>query len=255
MLPPDEEHLVNMAKRDHPLASLVRKLGKRTALDDADRQAILNLPHITKSLTAATYIVREGDKPSHSCLLISGFAYRHKIVGDGGRQILSIHMPGDVVDLQNSLLGTADHNVQTFTQAEIALIPRDAIKEVAFAHPAVGMAMWYDTLVDGSIHREWTANVGRRDARTRIAHLLCEFGVRLDAAGIGSLCEYELPMTQEQLGDTLGLTSVHVNRTLMALDREGLTKRSKRAVHIRDWKQLAQVGDFNGQYLHRIDDQ
>jgi CRP-like cAMP-binding protein len=235
---------------DHPLAPMLRKLSQWADLDEADQQALLDLPHSARSLPAGSHIVRDGDKPSHSCLLVSGFAYRHKIVGDGGRQILAVHMTGDVVDLQNSLLGTADHNVQTLSPVEVAYIPRDAVRQLAFSRPAIGMAMWYDTLVDGSVHREWTANVGRRDARTRTAHLLCEFGIRLEAAGLGSTLEYEMPMTQEQLADALGLTAVHVNRTLMALDREGLTKRSKRSVTIREWKKLAEAGDFNSAYLH-----
>ncbi len=234
----------------HPLAPLVRKLSLWSQLDQADQKALLELPYITRSLSTGSYIVREGDKPTHSCLLVSGFAFRHKVVGNGGRQIVAIHMTGDVVDLQNSLLETADHNVQALAPVEVAFIRREAIRELAFRRPTIGMAMWYDTLVDGSVHREWTANVGRRDARTRMAHLLCEFGIRLQSAGIGSVSEYELPMTQEQLADTLGLTAVHVNRTLMGLDREQLTQRRKRSVFIRDWKKLAETGDFNSDYLH-----
>jgi CRP-like cAMP-binding protein len=134
------------------------------------------------------------------------------------------------------------------------MIPRDAVKALAFARPAVGMAMWYDTLVEGSVQREWTANIGRRDARTRMAHLLCEFGVRLEQAGLGTLCEYELPMTQEQLADATGLTSVHVNRTLRSLDREGWTERRMRSVRIKDWDELAAAGDFDPAYLHLADE-
>jgi CRP-like cAMP-binding protein len=229
---------------------MLRKLSRWSELAEQDRQALLALPYTLRSLAAGSHIVRDGDKPIHSCLLISGFAYRHKVVGDGGRQILALHMSGDMVDLQNSLLRIADHNVQALTRVEIALIPGAAIREIAFARPAIGMAMWYDTLVDGSVHREWNANVGRRDARTRMAHLLCEFGIRLKSAGLGDLCEYELPMTQEQLADTLGLTAVHVNRTLMSLDKEELTRRTKRSVLIQDWKRLAEAGDFNADYLH-----
>jgi CRP-like cAMP-binding protein len=117
------------------------------------------------------YMVREGDKPQHCCVMLSGFAFRHKVAGNGGRQILSIHMKGDVADLQNSLLGKADHNLQALNHVEAALIPVEAIQEIAFSRPAIGQAMWYETLVDASIFREWTLNVGRRDARTRAAHL------------------------------------------------------------------------------------
>jgi CRP-like cAMP-binding protein len=237
------------------LDPLVRKLDYWHKLDAADRAAVLALPHTVKSLEQHFYIIRERDRATHSCLLLSGFAIRHKIVAGGLRQIVAIHMKGDMVDLQNSLLGCADHSVQALTRAEVAFIPRDAIRKIAFDRPAVGMAMWQDTLVDGSIFREWIANVGRRDARTRLAHLLCEFALRSEAAGIGTHAAYTLPMTQEQLADATGLTAVHVNRTLRGLDADGVVKRTKRNVTVADWKRLAETGDFTSTYLHLRPDQ
>ena len=163
-------------------------------------------------------------------------------------------MKGEFVDLQNSLLKTADHSVQMLTAGRIAMIPRQEIERIAFARPNVGRAMWIDSLVDGSIFREAIANVGRRDARTRIAHLLCEFALRLKVAGLGEQTNYDLPATQEQLADATGLTSVHVNRTLKQLQQEGLIVRSTaRSIEIGDWKKLAAVGDFNSTYLHLQD--
>jgi CRP-like cAMP-binding protein len=111
--------------------------------------------------------------------------------------------------------------------------------------------MWTDTLVDGSIFREWIANIGRRDARTRVAHLLCEFSLRLKVAGLGEQTGYEMPMTQEQLGDATGLTSVHINRTLKGLEADGLIERTTpRSIVVGDWRKLAETGDFNSAYLH-----
>ena len=185
---------------DTPLAPMVRKLSMWWPLSEDDQMALLALPYRTISLRPHEYIVREGDKPSASCLMVSGFSFRHKVAGNGGRQIFSIHMKGDLADLQNSLLGTADHNLQALTHVEAAMIPVEAIQDIAFTRPAVGRAMWYETLVDGSIFREWTLNVGRRDARTRAAHMLCEFGVRLESVGLGERCDYELPMTQADGG-------------------------------------------------------
>jgi CRP-like cAMP-binding protein len=234
---------------------MVRKLQQWRPLDPVDVDALLSLPHRVLNFRPQEYIVREGDQPQHSCLMLSGFAFRHKVAGNGGRQIFSIHMKGDLADLQNSLLRTADHNLQALTHAEVALIPVEAIQDIAFAQPAIGRAMWYETLVDASIFREWTLNVGRRDARTRTAHMLCEFSYRLKAAGLGEHCDYELPMTQEQLADALALTSVHVNRTLKALEAEGLIARSNRAVRIDDWPRLASVGDFQSNYLHLAEEQ
>jgi CRP-like cAMP-binding protein len=176
---------------------------------------------------------------------------RHKIVASGARQIVSVHMKGEFVDLQNSFLGIADHSVQALGEAEVAFIPRERVQELAIARPRVGMAMWLDTLVDASISREWTANVGRRDAYTRVAHLLCEFSLKLKVAGLGEATDYELPMTQEQIADCVGLTPVHVNRMLKKLESEGLIARSSsRAVAIGDWNKLANVGDFDSAYLH-----
>jgi CRP-like cAMP-binding protein len=237
-----------------PLAPMVRKLEYWTTFSDSDRDALLALPHVLKSFEPSRHIVREGDKVEYCTLLLSGFAYRQKIVASGGRQILAIHMAGDLVDLQNAMLKVADHNVQALTHCESAIIPREALRQLAFERPAIGQAMWVDTLVDGSIFREWIANVGRRDARQRIAHLLCEFGVRLKAAGLGESTGYILPMTQEQLADCTGLTSVHVNRTLKGLDRDGLIARTNRSVKIGDWKALAAAGDFQSGYLHMQDD-
>jgi CRP-like cAMP-binding protein len=165
-------------------------------------------------------------------------------------------MKGDVVDLQNTFLRVADPSVQVLTDSVVAFIPREAIRNLAFERPNVGMAMWFDTLRDASIFREWIANVGRRDARTRIAHLLCEFSLRLRVAGLGEATHYELPMTQEQLADSTGLTPVHVNRVLKTLDSENLISRqSSRAIQIGDWKKLANAGDFDSTYLHLREDE
>jgi CRP-like cAMP-binding protein len=229
---------------------MVRKLTLWRPLSDEDQRALLALPFRIITLRPQEYIVREGDKPQHCCVMVSGFAFRHKVAGNGGRQIFSIHMKGDLADLQNSLLGTADHNLQALTHVEAAMVPVEAVQEIAFNRPAIGRAMWYETLVDASIFREWTLNVGRRDARTRAAHMLCEFALRLEYAGLGERCNYELPMTQEQLADALGITSVHTNRTLMGLGEDGLIARHKKSVQIVDWTGLIEVGDFDPAYLH-----
>ena len=147
---------------NHALAPMVRKLEQWHPLDEAESAAILALPHVTRHLKAHQYIVWDGDKPHNACLLLAGYAFRHKLAGNGSRQILSIHMKGDILDLQNSLLGTADHNVQMMTDGSVALIPVQSVIDLAFKMPAIGMAMWYETLVDGSIFREWILNVGRR---------------------------------------------------------------------------------------------
>jgi CRP-like cAMP-binding protein len=198
----------------------------------------------------ATYIVREGEEPQYCALMISGFSFRHKITGEGGRQIMAIHMAGEFVDLQNMFLQVSDHNVQALTRAEVAFIPRPAINDLVMARPALAKAMWLDTLIDASIFREWVVNVGRRDALSRVAHLMCELSLRLEAAGLAHDHRYELPMTQEQIADATGLTPVHVNRVLKEMDRQGFIVRNRRSVAIEDWERMRTVGDFNSRYLH-----
>ncbi len=233
------------------LEPLVRKLGYWVELDRDDEEAVRGLQHRVKTVERHAFLVREREKTTHSCLMLSGFAIRQKIVADGARQIVAVHMRGEIVDLQNSFLKVSDHSVQMLTEGEVAFISREDLSQLAYDRPRIGRAMWLDTLVDASIYREWIANVGRRDARTRIAHLLCEFSLRLRVAGLGEETNYELPMTQEQMADCVGLTPVHVNRTIMALEAEGLIARSSsRSITIGDWEKLAQAGDFDSNYLH-----
>ena len=237
--------------RPNSLGHLVERLAYRTKLSEDDRAAILALPFTTRAVERNQFIVRERDLATHTCVMLRGYSIRSKLVKTGHRQIVAVHMRGDVVDLECSLLRVADHSVQMLTPGKVAMIPRDEIIRLTMERPSVAHAMWVDTLVDGSIFREWIANVGRRDARTRIAHILCEFAIRLRLAGLGENNRYEMPMTQEQLADATGMTSVHVNRTLRGLEEEGLVERPHpRAIWIGDWRRLAEVGDFDTGYLH-----
>ncbi|MFL6762364.1 MAG: Crp/Fnr family transcriptional regulator [Sphingomicrobium sp.] len=233
------------------LEPLVEKLAYRTALSAEDRAAIMALPFALRRMERSQFLVREREPATHSCVMLSGYSIRSKLTATGERQIVAVHMKGEVVDLQNSLLEVADHSVQMLVPGKVAMIPREEVIRLTLERPKVAHAMWIDTLVDASIFREWIANVGRRDARTRVAHLLCEFAVRLRVAGLGEDTHYELPMTQEQLADATGLTPVHINRTLRELDKDGLIERpNPRVIRIGDWHMLAEVGDFDTNYLH-----
>jgi CRP-like cAMP-binding protein len=232
---------------------VLRRLETRGALTDDDREAVRTLPLTYRTLEPGAYIVREGEPPEMCALLLRGFAYRHKVTGEGHRQIMSVHMSGEFLDLQNSFLEVADHNVQALTRCEIAAVPVPALRRLAETHPQVGRAMWIETLIDSAIFREWIVNVGRRDSLSRISHLLCEIALRLEAAGLAQDRRYEMPMTQEQIADCTGLTPVHVNRVLKELGRLGVIDREKRSVSILDWDRLQHIGDFNTRYLHMED--
>ncbi len=230
-----------------PMVEKLRLWGDMSAADEA---AILELPFAVRWMRQGTFVAREGDSPRQTCILLSGFAIRHKLAGDGGRQIFSIHMRGDVVDLHNSLLHWSDHNVQALTDIEAAIVPMSSLQKLIVEHPRVAYLLWYDTLVDSSIFREWTLNVGRRDGRTRLAHVLCEFALRLKMAGLGGHNNYELPMTQDDLADVLALSPVHVSRIIKSLVLDGCITKTKRAIRIDDWEHLRQIGDFDPRYLH-----
>jgi CRP-like cAMP-binding protein len=238
------------------LQLMVDKLAYRVPLSDEDRQALMSVWHQVRRLEQHRYVVREMDSASNVCVLLSGCAMRQKVLGHGQRQILSIHFAGEFLDLQNSFLGIADHSVQMLTPGQVAFIPVTEIDRVMSERPNIARALWVDSLVDSAIFREWIANVGGRDAKTRVAHLLCEFSLRLKVAGLGEIDHYEIPMTQEQLADATGLTAVHINRTLKSLEADGLIVRtSPRAVTIGDWRRLAEVGDFQSAYLHLREDE
>jgi CRP-like cAMP-binding protein len=235
----------------HDLSPLLRRWSRHSELSGRDRDAVLALPFVRKSFGKDAYVVREGQQTTECTVLLKGFTFRQKLVRDGGRQIISFHIPTEFVDVQNGVLGVADHNVQTVNRCEMAAVPRGALMELMAERPAVRLAIWVDTLIDASIFREWVVNVGRRDSRARIAHLLCELAVRLKNIGEGNDARFDLPLTQEQLADATGLTAVHTNRTLQSLRRDGLIELSNGVLRILDWDGLSEVGDFEELYLHQ----
>lgn len=239
-----------MSDLPQTLDRMLRRLERRALLQESDRAALRSLPFRKRTIEPNQYIVREGELLDECCLILDGFAYRQKTTLDGARQILSVHLQGDFVDLEAALLRHADHNVQALTRCEVAMVPASAIRDLQREHPRIAQAMWVDTLIDASVFREWLLNVGRRDARSRVAHLLCEFAKRLELAGMADSSGYEFPMTQEQLADATGLTPVHINRTLKSLHAEGLIERKRRFIYIPDWQRLREVAGFSEMYLH-----
>ena len=207
------------------------------------------LPHTLRDFDAGSHILREGDRPTHASAIVTGFACTHKVVRDGSRQILEIRMRGDGIGVDSGIVGVSHYAIQALTRVQVAQIPLPALSALVSANPTVALAIWTENLIDSSIQREWTANVGRRDARTRIAHLLCEIGIRQEEAGLCSRTDYEMPLTQEQLADATGLTAVHVNRVLGQLRADGVIGGKNRQIHVPDWERLAAVGDFRTSYM------
>jgi CRP-like cAMP-binding protein len=238
------------ADRNAVFGAAIRKLDRLADLSASDHDAIMALPFTFGDASPGAFIVSEGQETYRCCLLVSGYVCRHKVTSDGRRQIVSFHMPGDFLDLQHLLLPRADHNLQGITRTTLAWVPSEALRALARTRPAINDALWRDSLIDASIFREWVLNVGQRDAKSRIAHLLCEFAVRREAAGLGAPERFELPMTQEDIADATGLTPVHVNRMLQALGAEGVIERDRRDIVIADWRRMRAVAGFDPAYLH-----
>ena len=232
------------------LEPLFKRWGRRVGLSDEDKRAVAALSWSRKVVGRDAYLVREGEPTTTCTLLLAGFAFRQKLVTNGARQIISIHIPGELLDIQNCMLEVADHNVQTLTRSTVAIIHKTALAELMANRPNVRQAIWLDSLIDSSVFREWVVNLGRRDARARIAHLLCELADRLKASDASDGHMHDFPLTQEQIGDATGLTAVHTNRTLQSLRKDGLISLSSNRLTILDWDALAEVGDFNERYLH-----
>ena len=235
----------------HPLGPLARRWTEHSDLSPDDATALLSLPFVRKTFGKDAYVVREGQLAKECSVLLRGMAFRQKVLRDGSRQIISFHIPSEFVDLQNGLLDIADHSVQSLNNSEFALIPRAALIALADSRPGLRRAMWIDTLIDSSIFREWVVNVGRRDSRARIAHLLCELAIRLERFGMSDGGAMDFPLTQEQLADATGMTPVHTNRTLQSLRRDGLIRLGAGSLTIVDWEKMRAVGDFEELYLHQ----
>ena len=234
----------------HPLEPFVRKLERQSELAERDRKAILALPYTPLTLKAHEYLIREGDPPHACAVLLRGFAFRQKLTGKNSRQILAVHLAGDALDFQNLFLDIADHSIQALTVVELAIFPRSDLQRLVQSNSAIGHALLVFMLIEASIFREWLLNIGRRDARTRIAHLLCELAVRTGDAEPTGRYSYELPLSAEQLADATGLSPAHVIRTLKALEADGLIVRSQSKITLPSWKRMGAAGEFNARYLH-----
>ena len=233
---------------EHPL---IRKLESQgLALSEEEVAALLAMPMQVETLRADQDIVREGDRPTRSCLLLEGYAATYKTTPGGKRQIVAFHIAGDIPDLQSAQLDTLDTSLGTLTPAKVAFVRHEAINAVCERHFRIARAFWRQTLIDAAIFREWVVNVGRREALNALAHVICEFVLRMRSMGLAEGDECELPQTQAELGDALGISTVHVNRTLQELRAAGLIRLQGARLTVLDWEGLKLVGEFDPTYLH-----
>ena len=232
-----------------PLALWINRLTRRSVLSAADVAQLQQLPHRVMRFQRHQDVVREGEFTQEACLIVEGRFGRYRQDAAGVRQICALHLPGDMADLHSVMLPLANSAITAMSDGIVWRIPHEAIRALTRNSSAIAEACWRDTLVDAQLAVEGMFVLGRLAARGKCAHLLCELSYRLSLIGERA-DRFELDLTQELIGELLGLTSVHVNRTLRDLRMSGLIQIEKKQVVILDADGLAREGQFNPRYLH-----
>lgn len=232
------------------LQMFLDRLALRSTLGSAEQEAVLALPTESRQFGTNQDIVALGQRTTHACLIAAGLAGRFEQTSDGDRQITALYIPGDMGDLPSTVLPRAASGLVALTDVQVLHVPHDALVQAADRHRLLALAFWRDCCIDAGIMAQWMLNVGRRDARSRLAHLFCELscrhGTRERTASLG----FDVGMSQAHLADALGLTPVHVNRTLSVLRQQGVLTLKGRRLTIHDWGALKDIADFNAAYLH-----
>jgi CRP-like cAMP-binding protein len=232
------------------LTLLAHRLECIAPLSLEERHAVEQLPVRVHTLGPRHDIVHDGDTPSQCCLLLEGWAFRYKLLGEGRRQILSFHVPGDLPDLQSLHLQPIDYSLATLTRATVAFIPHENLLGLAKRSPGLAATLWRAPLIEGAVFRAWMTGMGQRSAFGRMAHLFCELYRRLEAVGLATEHRCSLPITQAEFGSALGLSNVHINRVLQELRAQGLITLHGPKLVIVAWERLVQAAEFNPAYLH-----
>ena len=230
---------------------LVRKLEQFAPLSATDRALLERVGgERVRHFAAHTDIICEGDRPRDVNLFLSGWACRYKQLVDGRRQIVAFFLPGDLCDHNVFILRKMDHSIAALTPVKVAELSRDAFERMMRDHPTITQALWWETLVNAAVQREWTVNLGQRNSSERMANLLCELFLRLRGVGLTDEDACDFPIKQSDLASATGMSTVHVNRTLQDLRAGGLLTLKGRRLTIPDLGALMRVGLFNPEYLH-----
>lgn len=227
------------------------KLSQVARLPVEDRELLDRLVSRPARFEAGRNIISQGEPPDYVNVVVSGWVAKYKILGDGQRQIMGLMLPGDLCDLHAFVLKAMDHSLAALGAAEVAMLPRREIAAIFETRPTLTAALWWSSLQNEAILREWITSLGRRNAYKRAAHLFYELHMRLSVAGVGSdEAGFDFPMTQTDLSDALGLSVVHVNRVLQRLREDGLIVLRRGRLVIPDPAALAEAADFDASYLH-----
>ena len=234
-----------LASEIRGMNALARKLRNLATVHDEELRALVTMLSVKRSIRRGEAIIAIGSSSTYSTVLLQGFACRYKIIENGRRQIFMFQYPGDFCDGHSYILPTQDNAVSALTECSVGIILHKDIERITAKFPNLGLALWRDTMIEASIFREW--NVGQRPALERIAHLLCEQTVRLEAVGI---IGGAIPMTQVDLADAAGLSTVHTSRTIQDLRQLGVLLKNSRAIAVAHWDRLVEIAKFDGRYLN-----
>jgi CRP-like cAMP-binding protein len=226
------------------------KLRARDKIDAREEAAIRAAVQEVIKVPADDTVVRANTPLDFCTILLSGIACRQKDLRDGRRQITELQVPGDFTDLHSFTLKYLDHDVAALTDCTLAVVPHDRVKAITEEYPHLARVYWFSTNLDAAIHREWELSLGRRSALARMAHLFCELFVRLEIVELVEGLAYQLPLTQMQLAECLGITAVHANRTLQELRATETVDFASGRVTIQDFAALGRVAEFDPAYLY-----
>jgi CRP-like cAMP-binding protein len=229
---------------------LVAKLRRFVDLSDDEVHAVELLSADTITLDVYQDVVCEGDKPDTVALIVEGLACRYKLSESGKRQIVGIMVPGDLCDLHVFILKEMDHSIAALTPLTVTHVSREKLLDLFETQPRITRALWWSTLVDEAILREWVMNLATRSAYERLAHLLSELCLRLETVGLSSGTECDINIRQQDLADAVGVARQQVTLTVAQLREEGLIESHRGGIKVVQLKPLMEAGLFNQQYLH-----
>ena len=229
---------------------LIRKLKEHSRLSAADVAAIRRLPHTERAMAPREDIVRQGDRPKVSVVVLRGMVARYHTLQGGGRQYLSLHIAGDMPDAQSLFLDQMDHAVCAMDDVVVALVPHKALLTLFDERPMVGFAFWRETLIDAAIFREAISNNGARPIGARLAHFFCEQFYRARKSGLTKANACRLPLTQTEIGETVGASLPTITRGLQTLRKSKAVELRSGELQVLDWQRLTELGEFNPSYLH-----
>jgi len=229
---------------------LLRKLTALHTISPEEQEAVLASLGKPRAFDRGTDIVSDGSQPRHTTIILSGMACRYKVLRTGKRHILTFQYPGDMTDLYSYVMKTMDHAVGAITDCIIAQISHEKIATLSDQYPNLQYAFWRDTMIDASISHMWATGESRTSL-SRIAHMICEIHTRLTIVGLSRIGEpFPYIVGQRDLGEALGLSLVHTNKTLAALRRKGVLRMSAGRIEIVDWGMLVEIAEFDPAYLH-----